>query len=180
MLRTQDGRVRSWAVALVLVALVPMTAGCFGRFPLTKAVYKFNKDVSQDEVVQSVAFWALMVVPVYGAASLADVLVIHLLEFWSGDRVDVGRVTAEDGAELVLRPSADGREAVLTVSKAGQVVSRTTFVWVSDTECAVRGTGGTLAGKVLRSSDGGLRLTDASGATVRTLSAEALAAVPSR
>ena len=38
--------------AALLLALAPTLTGCFGRFPLTRAVYNFNKDISEDEIVR--------------------------------------------------------------------------------------------------------------------------------
>jgi len=176
-LRTRDGRLRAWAVLLVLVAMVPAVAGCYGRFPLTRAVYNFNKQVSEDEVVQSVAMWAMVIIPVYGVAVLGDAVVIHLIEFWSGDPVDVGSRTLGDGTETALTPSADGREMVLAVSRDGRELSRTTFVRVSDGAFEVRDAEGRLAGTVRRTSSGALELTDAHGAVIRTLAAADVAAV---
>lgn len=177
MLRARDGQLRRWAVLLVLVAIVPVVAGCYGRFPLTRAVYNFNKKVSEDELVQSVAMWAMVIIPVYGVAVLGDAVVIHLIEFWSGDRVDVGSRTLGDGTEMALMPSADGREMVLTVSRDGRELSRTAFVRVADGEFEVRDAEGRLAGTVRRTSSGALELTDADGAVIRTLSAADVAAV---
>lgn len=177
MLRARDGQLRRWAVLLVLVAIVPVVAGCYGRFPLTRAVYNFNKKVSEDELVQSVAMWAMVIIPVYGVAVLGDAVVIHLIEFWSGDRVDVGSRTLGDGTEMALMPSADGREMVLTVSRDGRELSRTAFVRVADGEFEVRDAEGRLAGTVRRTPSGALELTDADGAVIRTLSAADVAAV---
>jgi len=63
------------------------------------------------------------------------------------------------------------------VSRDGRLLSRTAFVKTSDTEFDVRDTGGRLVGRVVRTSGGDLRLTDAHGATVRTLSARDIAAI---
>jgi hypothetical protein len=174
----RDGRVRRWVAMVLLAALLPMAAGCFGRFPLTRAVYNFNKDLSEDEIVRSVTLWALVVVPVYGVATLGDVLVVHLIEFWSGERVDVTRATEADGTVVALEPSADGREATLTVTRDGAVLSRATFVRTSAVELEVRDGAGKLVGKVVRTEGGDLCLTDAEGRTVRRLAADAVAALP--
>ena len=174
----RDGRVRRWVAMVLLAALVPMAAGCFGRFPLTRAVYNFNKDLSEDEIVRSVTLWALVVVPVYGVATLGDVLVVHLIEFWSGERVDVTRVTHADGTEVTLAPSADGREATLTVTRGGGELSRTVFVRASAGEFEVRDGAGEVVGRVIPAEDGDWLLADAEGGTVRRLAATGLAVLP--
>lgn len=176
-IRTRDGRLRRWAVVLVFVAVLPLMTGCFGRFPLTRSVYEFNKDISTDELVQSVTMWVLVILPVYSIATLGDVAVIHLIEFWSGEPVDIGTTTIEDGTMMALEPSADGRQMTLTVSRDGQVTSRTVFVRTADGRFEVRDSAGRLAGTIVRTPAGDLRLTDAQGATVRVLAAEDVAAL---
>lgn len=176
-MRTREGRLRGWAAALVLVALLPMMTGCFGRFPLTRSVYEFNKDISNDELVQSVTMWVLAILPVYGIATLGDVAVIHLIEFWSGEPVNVRATTLDDGSEMALEPSADGRQMTLTVRRDGEVTSRAVFVQTADGRFEVRDADGRLAGAIVRTPAGALRLTDAQGATVRVLPAERVAAL---
>ncbi len=175
--RATDGRVRPWVVLLVLVAMVPMAAGCYGRFPLTKSVYKFNTGLSDDDLVRSVAMWLMVVVPIYEVATLGDVLVIHLIEFWSGERVDVGVTTIADGTSLALAPSADGRTLTLTVRRDGRELSRAAFTRTGDGRYEVRDLEGNVAGTVVRGQDGDLLLTDARGRAVAILPAEAIAGV---
>ena len=71
-------------VLAALLALSTFEAGCFGSFKLTQAVWKFNKRISQDKWLQWLFFLALVIVPVYLLASLADALVVNSIEFWSG------------------------------------------------------------------------------------------------
>lgn len=67
-----------------VLALAIFEAGCFGSFRLTQAVWKFNKGISHDKFVQWLFFLVLVIVPVYGLATLADALVVNSIEFWSG------------------------------------------------------------------------------------------------
>jgi hypothetical protein len=59
-------------------------SGCYGSFGLTKKVYDFNGEVSDSKFVQSLLFWVLCIIPVYAAAALIDVVILNLIEFWSG------------------------------------------------------------------------------------------------
>lgn len=70
--------------ALVLAAFVPLaTVGCFGGFNLTRNVYKFNKQVSNEKLVRWLLFLPLTFV--YGGAAALDAMVFNSVEFWSGN-----------------------------------------------------------------------------------------------
>ncbi|MFO7957043.1 MAG: DUF3332 family protein [Candidatus Brocadiia bacterium] len=168
---------RAWVVSVMLVVMAPFVfGGCYGDFPLTRRIYRFNDDVSRDKTVKSVAFWALVIIPVYEVGMLADAIVFNLVEFWTGDRVLADATTMDSNGNLVsLTPSSDGQTAVLTVSRDGRVIAQESFLKVSDTTFEVRDAQGTLRGKVLKAPDGTIRLTDSDGTVVRTLPAEALA-----
>ena len=176
-LRTRDGRVRWWLGLVLLVAIAPMVTGCYGRFQLTKAVYRFNGEASENRAVQSIVMWVLIIIPVYGLAMIGDAVVIHLIEFWSGKPIDIGCATEEDGTRFALEPTGNGRDAVMTVSRDGEILARATFVRISEGEFEVRDNEGRLAGKVVRTPAGDLLLTDAQGTTIRTVSAQELASV---
>lgn len=172
---------RTWRVtALAIVALVsPMLVNCYGQFPLTKFVYNVNGNI-EPGILQQVVFWVFVIIPVYGIAILADALVLNLIEFWTGGTVSVGSVTNSDGSTVVLQPSADGREQLMTVSRDGAVTAQVRFVRVSDTLCEVRDSNGKLAGTVVRTAAGDLNLTDAKGQVVSTITAQQLALLKAR
>jgi hypothetical protein len=99
-----------WLRSLVLPALLggflPVaTAGCIGRFELTRKVYQFNREVDPNKWIQWLAFLVLNVVPVYGFAMLIDAVFANSVEFWTGDNP----VTAgADGATRVVHgPSGE-------------------------------------------------------------------------
>jgi hypothetical protein len=175
MFRIMNGRFRPWIVLLLFVVLAPMLTGCYGSFQATHSVYRFNGDVSHQKFVRSVVMWVLMIVPVYELGVVVDVFVLNPLEYWKGTQINLGKGTDANGATVALAPSAGGREADLTLSRHGQLLTRATLVRVSDSEIEVRDTDGRLAGKVLRPAEGGLRLTDAEGQTIRTIAAAELA-----
>jgi len=170
---------RVWVISALLVAMMPFVfGGCYGQFPLTRKIYAFNGDISHDKIIQSVTFWVLVIIPVYEIGMLADAIIFNLVEFWTGDQLLAVGPTMDSYGNLVnLTPSADGRDAVLTVSRDGRVIAQETFVKVSDTTFEVRDAQGNLDGKVLKASDGTISLTDRNGTVVRTLPAGSLASL---
>ncbi len=155
-----NGMLRRCVVVALLACVVPAMSGCYGRFPLTKSVYKFNGDVSDNEIVQSVAMWLMVIVPVYEVAWLGDALVVNLIEFYKNDDLNIGQADPAGAARVV-------------VAEDGQSVS---LVKVGDGRLEVRDAAGRVLGTAVRSAEG-LRLTDAQGNTLRTLSPPQLAAL---
>ena len=170
---------RIYVIPILLVAMLPLVmGGCFGSFPLTHKIYGFNQDISHHKLVRTVTFWVLIIIPVYKVGMLADAIIFNLIEFWTGEEIlSVGPTTDSKGNTVCLTPSSDGRQAVLTVSRDGKVVAQEFFVKVSDTTFEVRDAEGKLHGKVVKSPDGTISLTDRNGTVVETLPAGALAAL---
>jgi len=167
-------RRRQWTALLVLALMITLALGCYGSFPLTRAVYHINGAMPTG-VLRTVAFWLFVIVPVYDIAVVADVVVLNLIEFWSGTPFDFAAATDELGNTIVFEPCEDGRRATLTVSRHGEVLERLQFVRVSDTVCEARDESGGLAGKAVVRADGGLELSDASGKVIAAVGASELA-----
>ena len=95
--------------ACVLAGFLPLaTTGCFGNFELTKKVWKFNKESSQDKWVQEIVFLVLAILPVYGGASFLDAVVFNSIEFWTGENP----VLTADGATRVV-PGPNGEQLTM-------------------------------------------------------------------
>ena len=99
-----------WFALLACLALVPMVTSCYGRFPLTKAVYRYNGEVTDNELGQTLLMYLFVFLPVYAGASLGDVFIFNTVEYWTGERIEVGSATMPDGTELSMTPSADGQD----------------------------------------------------------------------
>ena len=102
-------------IALVLVAAVgALSAGCFGKFQLTRKVYDINQSIDE-KYVRSAATWVFVIVQVYTVAALLDLIVFNVLEFWTartrrlraGDE-GVRAWDREDGPLLLPRRFRDG------------------------------------------------------------------------
>ncbi|MCM1319033.1 MAG: DUF3332 domain-containing protein [Muribaculaceae bacterium] len=70
------------AAALSLASCF-MFSSCIGQFALTHKVLDWNETVG-NKFVNELVFIAFWVLPVYEITSLADLLVINSIEFWSG------------------------------------------------------------------------------------------------
>lgn len=121
---------RSLVLAVAAVGLLGSSA-CFGSFNLTRKVWTFNKNVSQDKFVQELVFLAFAVIPVYSIAGGLDALIINSIEFWTGENpVSVAKATTrEDGSSLVQSTTVTEQERVMVIeerSKDDQIVSTTT------------------------------------------------------
>jgi len=173
---------RRGVAVLLLCALMPMLfCGCYGKFQLTKNIYDWNGKVSDNRWLKSLTMWGLLIIPVYTIGMLGDAIIFNLIEFWGGENpLTASTVVDADGTEYALKPGATPSEAVLTVSRDGQVVAEQRFVKVSDTVIEVRGADGALQGKVLRGADGSMSLTDGSSAVVERLPAESLACLATK
>lgn len=186
MLKTLEmiGQMRRRLVLGLLVALAPLAlGGCFGGFPMTKAVYHGNRNVyssvegdrTQRKLAQSGVMW--LFIPVYAGAAVGDMVVFNLIEFWTGTQTDLAYNHEASGTKVVLVPSKGGQEVALTVSQQGQIVTQAKIVQISDQEFEVRNAEGLLDGKITRRQDGSLCLTDPKGTVIQDLSAQELAAL---
>lgn len=113
-----SGRSRSWlaaAVALLSVLAITQTA-CFGRFALTRDIYKWNSNVHPSKWVRWVVFLGCSLVPVYGGALLIDVVFANSVEFWTGKNP----LAAVPGATRFVR-GPGGELAALTLRGDGAI-----------------------------------------------------------
>ena len=117
-------------IALVLVAaLGAFSAGCFGKFQLTRKVYDINQSIDE-KYVRSAATWIFVVVQVYTVAALLDFIVFNVIEFWSGENpvasVPVTKVYARGDGKAVLTLSRDGSATVAVIERyAGETLVST-------------------------------------------------------
>lgn len=75
---------RYLTVAVVAMLLGSMTfTSCIGSFRLTNSVLKWNNQVGS-KFLNELVFFAFWILPVYEVTSLADILVLNSIEFWTG------------------------------------------------------------------------------------------------
>ncbi|MCX7016079.1 MAG: DUF3332 family protein [Candidatus Sumerlaeota bacterium] len=159
-------------IALCMAAAAPLATGCYGRFQLTRAIYRFNGDVTNDKLARSILFWVFVIIPVYQIAAIGDVLIFNLIEFWTGEELKISSYQGKDGSTVDLASAQGGQEAVMTIKRDGRVVGQERFVRLGDGRVEARDAGGRLVGTVERTTDDGLRLVNADGSTAETIPAD--------
>lgn len=106
--------------ALVLAACASITlSSCIGSFALTNKVLTWNKQVGS-KFVNELVFFAFWVLPVYEVTSLADLLVINSIEFWSGENpltASTKVIDTDQGRYLV---DCDGKGYTVTCQATGE------------------------------------------------------------
>lgn len=75
--------IKMLGLGLLLTCFVIFLSGCYGSFGLTKKVYNWNGSMG-DKFVQEVVFLGLVIIPVYEVAGFVDVVILNLIEFWTG------------------------------------------------------------------------------------------------
>jgi exosome complex RNA-binding protein Csl4 len=164
---------RRVAAYTLLTGTLALTGGCFGTFPMTRTVYRANSnvyssvpgDTTQRKIAQSAVMWVF--IPVYAVVGIADAAVFNVIEFWTGNRTAISSVQIQ-GNDVALEPSADGREATLTIKRGGQVLGQERLVKVSDRVLEIHDLKGGLKGTMVRTGNGQIEMKDAQGRTIQT------------
>ncbi len=132
--------IRKTAFVLALGSLTITQTGCFGEFALVRKVYNWNQDIG-GKFVNTLVFYALNIIPVYGIASLVDFVILNLIEFWSGSNpvsMKEGdyemQLTTIDGVDYKIEANKDTFTTTqLSGEKAGEVrvmkFDRTNKTW---------------------------------------------------
>ncbi|MGZ8429563.1 MAG: DUF3332 family protein [Candidatus Deferrimicrobiaceae bacterium] len=114
------------ALALVVSVGVVVSAGCFGKFQLTRNLYDINKSV-EDQYVRSAVTW-LFVIP-YALTGFLDFAVFNLIEFWSGENPIAAGTQArvyekgDERAEMTIAREGGATVATVARYRAGSLVS---------------------------------------------------------
>jgi hypothetical protein len=106
-------------IALVLVAAVgALSAGCFGKFQLTRKLYDINQSIDE-KYVRSAATW-IFVIP-YALTGILDFVIFNVIEFWTGENpaasAPVTKVYARGSGRTVLTLSRDGSATVAVIER---------------------------------------------------------------
>lgn len=162
---------RPHVMAVGLVALGMMVSGCYGPFHLTRKVWAFNRDVSDNKWVVEIAFLVMNVVPIYHVAGIADALLFNSLEFWTGNnpltegqaKAQTRRIVRNNNEFLLKREAGpSGDELVIEQFKDGQSAGSFRFAREGDRTIARSGDGAVLF-NAETGADGRVTITDASG-----------------
>ena len=114
------------ALALVVSVGIVGSAGCFGKFQLTRNLVDINKSV-EEQYIRSAVTW-LFVIP-YALTGFLDFAVFNLIEFWSGENpIAAGpqaRVYEKGDERAEMTIAREGGATIATVARyrAGSLVS---------------------------------------------------------
>ena len=91
-------------IAVLLISSSILCSSCIGSFKLWNGLKEWNQGIG-NKFVNELVFIALNIVPVYGVAYFADVVVLNTIEFWSGSNPvasnEIKEVKGEHGDYLV-------------------------------------------------------------------------------
>lgn len=110
-------RYLSAALIIAMAATIPLSS-CIGSFGLTNSVLNWNKQVGS-KFINELVFFAFWVLPVYEVTSIADLLVLNSIEFWSGRNPMSASTTViptDHGRYLV---DCDGKGYTITCEATG-------------------------------------------------------------
>lgn len=103
---------------LLLIASSLTFSSCIGSFSLTNKVLAWNNQVSS-KFINEVVFFAFLILPVYEVTSIADLLVINSIEFWSGTNPVTASVKAVDTEQGRYLIACDGKGYTVTFEPTG-------------------------------------------------------------
>lgn len=156
-------KARSSLVAVVAAAAIAASAGCFGRFRVTMAVYEFNAGIG-NKFLRSLAMWAMIIIPVYEIAGLADILIFNTIEFWGGGSVAKIHKTPDGGQVEVAQVSPEVlRVRWMDAAGRGDEIE---VVKVSARAGYLRRPGGAIVGTLEQTEDGRIVARPAQGQSV--------------
>ena len=106
------------AMVALLLGSSTLTS-CIGSFALTNRVLSWNKQVGS-KFVNELVFFAFWVLPVYEVTSIADLLVINSIEFWSGNNPVSASTKAIDTDNGRYFVDCDGKGYTVTCQATGE------------------------------------------------------------
>lgn len=118
-----------YSMALLMLGIGTLSTGCLGSMAITKKVYKWNEHATGNKFLNNGVFWLLCIVPVYEAVVFVDVVILNLIEFWTGSNplamapgeIEKGIVKGNDGNKYEMTVTQNKYEMVaLTGAHKGE------------------------------------------------------------
>ena len=88
-------------IAVLLISTSILCSSCIGSFKLWNGLKEWNQGIG-NKFVNELVFIALNIVPVYGVAYFADVVVLNTIEFWSGSNPVASNEVKEVKGEMEI------------------------------------------------------------------------------
>lgn len=171
-----------WAASLICIVLAcaTMLTGCYGSFPLTRAVYGFNGDITQYDLVHTVVFWVFVIVPVYEVAMIVDAIIPNLIEFWTGKDFNASVRTEKGDAVVTMEPTDNPNEMLVRFDFQEAPDITLLFARRSDERIDVFEQHGLKIGEVVRDVNGDISLCDGAGGVIGIIEGDYLLAMDVR
>ena len=105
---------KTFYVATALLCGSMLTSSCVGSFSLFNSLASWNKSATSNKFLNEIIF--IVISPAYAVCSVADVLVLNSIEFWSGTNPiasNIGKtinVKGEDGRLYAVKTLKNGYE----------------------------------------------------------------------
>lgn len=105
---------KTFTKSVIAVTVGALTlSSCIGSFGLTNSVLSWNKRATGNKFVNELIF--ILISPAYAVCSVADLLVLNSIEFWTGEKVigQVGTtkdVMGKDGRMYAVKTLKNGYE----------------------------------------------------------------------
>lgn len=150
-------------LVLVLAAIAFTQSACFGSFAATRALYNFNKGVSQDKWLQELVFLGLIILPAYSLFALGDIIIFNSIEFWGGSNPIRADGEPPRVREVML---ADGSVAKFIDDDAGRRIEhgdKTYYLQQSEGGLAIVDESGNVLSSVREGENGAVVAADAQG-----------------
>lgn len=121
-------KIRHLKVSAVLLAATLLTSSCVGSFSLFNKLAGWNKEATGNKFLNELIF--ILISPAYAVCTVADVLVLNTIEFWTGSNPVAQRVgttqeiTGKDGKLYAVTTLRNGYKIK---SPDGEVIRRPTL-----------------------------------------------------
>jgi hypothetical protein len=112
---------RATIIALVLACLTLSNTACIGRMAVSGKVMAFNLSATEDKWGREILFLAMHILPVYGFAAMADLIVVNSIEFWTGENPITHEPRLARSGDENHGVTADGGEVISTLRKDGSI-----------------------------------------------------------
>jgi hypothetical protein len=96
---------RNVVLSFCLASTAIVGSGCFGSFALTRKLWSFNKNISENKFVEWLVFLVLVIIPVYQLFTLGDAIIFNSIEFWTNDNPLAQGGAVENERVVELSPS---------------------------------------------------------------------------
>lgn len=108
---------RPVALALLTLFSAQLLTSCFGKFALVRMLYQFNDGLGGKDLggrfIKSIVMWVMLILPIYSIASFIDIIILNLIEFWTGSNP----IAMKEGESETQMITYAGREFQLTATK---------------------------------------------------------------